>query len=231
MCGGKDNGICDCGTCNCKNGWKGDDCTCTTSTDKCIDKKTQEIVEINEPCNGHGDCLCGECKCHDKGKFLYSGEYCEKCTGIDCSPSCLELKKCVQCQVFNTGPLSDNPSLCTDKCKLYDPKKFENVEVNEENGDHLCVSFDDDTNCRFEFVYNDNKIRDIKVKNKLDCEKGLPIFWIVMGIIASIVLIGLLFLFLWKILTMIHDRREFTKFEKESRAAKWDSVSLHEVLN
>lgn len=48
---------------------------------------------------------------------------------------------------------------------------------------------------------------------------------IVLGVIAAIVLIGLAFLFLWKLLTTIHDRREFAKFEKERMMAKWDTVS------
>jgi Integrin beta cytoplasmic domain. len=49
---------------------------------------------------------------------------------------------------------------------------------------------------------------------------------IVLGVIGAIVLIGLALLLLWKLLTTIHDRREFAKFEKERMMAKWDTVSL-----
>lgn len=49
---------------------------------------------------------------------------------------------------------------------------------------------------------------------------------IVIGVIAAIVIIGLAILLLWKLLTTIHDRREFAKFEKEKMMAKWDTVSL-----
>lgn len=48
---------------------------------------------------------------------------------------------------------------------------------------------------------------------------------IVLGVIAAIVLIGMAILLLWKLLTTIHDRREFARFEKEKMMAKWDTVS------
>lgn len=49
---------------------------------------------------------------------------------------------------------------------------------------------------------------------------------IVLGVIAAIVLIGMAILLLWKLLTSIHDRREFARFEKEKMMAKWDTVSF-----
>jgi protocadherin alpha len=53
---------------------------------------------------------------------------------------------------------------------------------------------------------------------------------IVLGVIGAIVLIGLALLLLWKLLTTIHDRREFAKFEKERMMAKWDTVSLTHIV-
>jgi protocadherin alpha len=53
---------------------------------------------------------------------------------------------------------------------------------------------------------------------------------IVLGVIGAIVLIGLALLLLWKLLTTIHDRREFAKFEKERMMAKWDTVSLSHII-
>lgn len=47
---------------------------------------------------------------------------------------------------------------------------------------------------------------------------------IVLGVIGAIVLIGLAMLLLWKLLTTIHDRREFAKFEKERTMARWNAV-------
>ena len=53
---------------------------------------------------------------------------------------------------------------------------------------------------------------------------------IVLGVIGAIVLIGLALLLLWKLLTTIHVRREFAKFEKERMMAKWDTVSLTYII-
>lgn len=59
----------------------------------------------------------------------------------------------------------------------------------------------------------------------LECPAGPDIIPIVAGVVAGIVLIGLALLLIWKLLMIIHDRREFAKFEKEKMNAKWDTVS------
>lgn len=50
--------------------------------------------------------------------------------------------------------------------------------------------------------------------NKLFVQEP-PIFWIISGVVGAIVLVGLLFILLWKLLTHIHDRAEYARFEKE----------------
>ena len=44
---------------------------------------------------------------------------------------------------------------------------------------------------------------------------------IVLGVIGAIVAVGLALLLMWKVLTTIHDRREYAQFEKERMMAKW----------
>lgn len=63
------------------------------------------------------------------------------------------------------------------------------------------------------------------VVSVLECPAGPDIIPIVAGVVAGIVLIGLALLLIWKLLMIIHDRREFAKFEKEKMNAKWDTVS------
>ena len=58
-----------------------------------------------------------------------------------------------------------------------------------------------------------------------ECPTGPDIIPIVLGVVVGIVLIGLALLLIWKLLMVIHDRREFAKFEKEKMNAKWDTVS------
>ena len=48
--------------------------------------------------------------------------------------------------------------------------------------------------------------------------------YVIIGIIAAIVLIGLVILLLWKLFTSIKDAREFKNFQKESQNAKWQAV-------
>lgn len=57
-----------------------------------------------------------------------------------------------------------------------------------------------------------------------ECPPPVPVLAIVLGVIAGIVLIGLLLLLCWKLLTILHDRREYAKFERERLNAKWDTV-------
>jgi hypothetical protein len=54
------------------------------------------------------------------------------------------------------------------------------------------------------------------VKEHKDCPAPLPVLVIVLIVIAGIVLLGLLLLLLWKLLTVMYDRREYARFEKVS---------------
>jgi hypothetical protein len=45
-----------------------------------------------------------------------------------------------------------------------------------------------------------------------------------LGVVGAIVAMGMVFILLWKVLTTIHDRREYAKFEEERMKARWDTV-------
>lgn len=111
------------------------------------------------------------------------------------------------------------------ECQLFVPLPVEKVEVDEEKDEHLCT-FYDENDCRFQFVYNDREEKVVvKAQQELDCPPKIFMPGIISAVIAAIVLIGLALLLLWKLLTTIHDRREFARFEKERMMAKWDTVS------
>ena len=113
------------------------------------------------------------------------------------------------------------------------------LEVKE--GETHCIFIDDD-DCKFQFKYimiedNDydgapdvatggetNQRTLVYVQRTKDCPTPVNILAIVIGVIVGIVLVGLALLLIWKLLTTIHDRREFAKFEKERMMAKWDTV-------
>lgn len=128
--------------------------------------------------------------------------------------------------MYKTGPLAE-PDLCAANCTgLFTPIGVEKVEVTDEDDEHLCT-FYDENDCRFQFTYNDREDPVIvKAQEALECPPKVFMLGIILGVIAFIVLIGLAILLLWKLLTTIHDRREFARFEKERAMAKWDTVSL-----
>uniref|UniRef100_A0A1I8PFU3 Integrin beta n=1 Tax=Stomoxys calcitrans TaxID=35570 RepID=A0A1I8PFU3_STOCA len=215
LCSGPDHGTCDCGVCTCKAGWSGSACNCKTSIESCYPPDGGEI------CSGHGDCVCGKCECTSTEEGRFFGDHCEKCP--TCSDRCLDLKTCTQCQVYQTGPLK-NPQDCRTNCTLFKPIEVDKIEIEESKGEYLCT-FYDENECKFKFKYSNNEDNKIVVvaQNKLECAPKVFMLGIIMGVIAAVVLVGLAILLFWKLVTTIHDRHEFAKFEKERMNAKWDT--------
>ncbi|XP_018335576.1 integrin beta-PS isoform X1 [Agrilus planipennis] len=213
ICNG--HGKCECGQCVCDVPWIGHACECRNATDTCY---APEVTD-GKICSGHGDCECGICKCHTTKEGRYSGQFCEKCP--TCSDRCEEFKICVQCQQYKTGPLNEDE--CRLNCTKFTPIGVDVVEVTKEH-EYLCAYYDED-DCRFSYVYyldEHNKIQ-IRAQQERECPPKVFLLGIVLGVIAAIVLMGLAILLLWKLLTTIHDRREFAKFEKERMMARWDT--------
>lgn len=172
-------------------------------------------------CSDRGECICGVCECYEgsDGEH-YTGQFCEDCP--TCKSQCDTYKECVQCRIFQSGPLS--PEEC-DNCSI---TPIGTTEFDVEEGEQLCVFIDDD-DCKAQFKYRYSEKDDIVivvVQETKDCPEPVDVLAIVIGVILGIVLIGLALLLIWKLLTTVHDRREFAKFEKERMMAKWDTVSL-----
>lgn len=131
----------------------------------------------------------------------------------------------MQCRMFGTGELEDEDR-CRDECMGYpEPEPVDVASSDEENDEKYCAFTDQTDHCRFYFVYGytpQNKLY-IKAQRTKDCPPEPPIFWIISGVVGAIVIVGLLFLLLWKLLTHIHDRAEYARFEKERMSAKWDT--------
>lgn len=215
LCSGPDHGTCECNRCVCKPGWTGSSCDCSTSKDTCMPPDGGEI------CSGHGTCECGVCKCNIAADGRFTGKYCDKCP--TCSGRCQELKDCVQCQMYQTGKLK-NPDDCAKNCTaLFVPISVEKLETDESKDEYPCVFFDED-DCRFTFKYSEVGELVVHAQEKKECPPKVFMLGIVLGVIAAIVLVGLAILLLWKLLTTIHDRREYARFEKERMSAKWDTV-------
>ena len=224
LCSGPEHGECVCGSCACNSEWDVPGytaCECRASNETCI---TPFGKYINQLCSGHGECECGECKCEETEEGQYSGRYCEDCP--TCPGKCDELAACVQCRVFQSGPLQQ------EECHTC-PFNLEDgslavVDKSEDflaEDERLCTEIDED-DCRFTFVYGYNNKTgrlEVWVQESKECPVVVDILGIVLGVIGAIVAIGISLILLWKVFTTVHDRREFAKFEKERLMAKWDA--------
>uniref|UniRef100_A0AC35TMN0 Integrin beta n=1 Tax=Rhabditophanes sp. KR3021 TaxID=114890 RepID=A0AC35TMN0_9BILA len=208
-----DHGTCNCGVCECIEGFSGKACECPTSVDTCMG-------DNGLICSGHGECLCGKCVCHDTdtgGK--YSGPVCDICP--TCPTKCVEYKPCVMCQQWQTGPY--NETKCDDCPFTVIPVKELPVLNVTEYESQECQFVDTSDDCTFYFTYyTDGKDNlTVWVKEQKDCPSPFPVLVVVLAVIAGIVLLGLLLICLWKLLTVLHDRREYAKFEQERLLAQF----------
>ncbi|XP_007907125.1 integrin beta-1 isoform X2 [Callorhinchus milii] len=209
ICGG--NGICKCRVCDCFPNFTGNACDCSLDNSTCISKNGQM-------CNGRGMCDCGRCKCTDP---KFQGSACEMCP--TCPGVCTEHKDCLQCKAFNKGPKKDTCDQCEFEVILVE-RQDQLPQPGQVKSIAHCKEKDED-DCWFYFSYsvNDQNVPEVHVTKTPECPQAPDIIPIVAGVVAGIVLIGLALLLIWKLLMIIHDRREFAKFEKEKMNAKWDT--------
>lgn len=188
LCSGSDHGTCSCGVCQCKPGWIDDACDCRASNHTCIRRPGDEI------CSGYGTCECGSCRCNITPHGRFSGKFCEKCP--TCGGLCHRFKDCVQCQMYNTGPLAAS-GLCAESCTKIAITVADKIEADELTDEHLCTFYDDD-NCRFQFVYIEFDALEVRAQRERECPVRVSInfMFLVLSVITSVVLIGLvIFLF------------------------------------
>lgn len=110
-----------------------------------------------------------------------------------------------------------------DECKNCSFVPIEVDVAEEAPGFKQCWFYDDD-DCRVTFVYGTDKDEFVvRVQKTKECPPVLNILGIILGVIGAVVAVGFALLLLWKLFTIIHDRREFARFEKERQMAKWDT--------
>uniref|UniRef100_H3CRB1 Integrin beta n=1 Tax=Tetraodon nigroviridis TaxID=99883 RepID=H3CRB1_TETNG len=207
LCGG--HGRCECRKCICDANYTGSACDCSMDTSTCMAKNGQL-------CNGRGSCECGTCKCTD---VKFQGPTCEICP--TCPGVCQEHKDCVLCRAFPSEKPCANCSYF-DLVKVADRDKLPQPTDQTFPLSHCKVRDENDCWVYYTFAIK-NQTKMVYVVEKPGCTEGPDIVPIVAGVVAGIVLIGLALLLIWKLLMIIHDRREFAKFEKEKMNAKWDT--------
>lgn len=127
--------------------------------------------------------------------------------------------------MYKTGNLTEEQ--CRKTCSDFLAESVKVVIVDVDNDEVPCYGIDE-YDCKYNFVYyyDGQNCLKVRAQKERECPPPVYVLGIVLGVIAAIVLIGLAFLLLWKLLTTIHDRREFARFEKERMNAKWDTVRI-----
>nr|XP_050851498.1 integrin beta-PS-like [Vespula vulgaris]XP_050851499.1 integrin beta-PS-like [Vespula vulgaris] len=217
------HGKCECGRCNCRPGFSGETCDCKETNSTCIPPSRENAEKSLTICSGRGDCICGKCHCHEKDKIRYSGNFCEECPNCP-GQRCEELKDCVECMAYGTGPLAKNGTCdCSYQIDIVDVVK-EDPENDYKSDVHFCRT-DGDQGCffvfKYEYVGKDNTIKILAQKER-ECPVPIDVLAVSLGVVLSTIFLGLLIILLWKIYTMIHDKREFEKFQRECILARWD---------
>ncbi|XP_076837538.1 integrin beta-1-like [Brachyhypopomus gauderio] len=204
LCAG--HGRCVCRKCVCDANYTGSACDCPLDKQPCMAANGQE-------CNGRGVCVCGVCQCSEKSQ----GPTCEICP--TCPEVCAEHKDCAECHL--------QESECATKCENVTVSEVMRKEqLPEPNSIRYMCKERDVNDCWIFFTYEEGRSSEpqLTVAKTHECYTNQNIIPIVAGVIGGIVLIGLALLLIWKLLMIIHDRREFAKFEKEKMNAKWDTT-------
>ncbi|XP_041099811.1 integrin beta-1-like isoform X1 [Polyodon spathula] len=207
------NGICECGVCKCVPGFTGSACDCPLDTVACM-------ATNGQICNGKGSCECGRCTCTNSS---FQGATCEICP--TCPDVCTVHKACVLCRVFNKGKTNEE---CDRDCIYFnltlveDPREL--PQAGQSDSTHMCKEKDRDE-CWVHFVYDGHDRGDqvhVHAVRNAECPSGPDAVLIITATAGSIVAVGIAVLIIWKLVTIIHDKREFDKFQKEQMKAKWD---------
>ncbi|KAF7269813.1 integrin beta-PS-like [Rhynchophorus ferrugineus] len=209
-CSGR--GKCECGKCSCDSGWTGPGCECSTDVSHCIEPGSDKI------CSGYGECVCGQCQCKDDTE-KHSGTYCESCTSCP-AQRCDEFKDCILYRVHGRNVYGNS----TEKLEECGDLNITAVaEINEKWQDDVkrCTFVvEDDCTIQFEYSYVGKSLV-LKAENKKTCPEPPNILGWIIGIVTSTILAGILTLIIWKVLTTLHDKREYAKFEQERQKLQW----------
>ncbi|XP_048862223.1 integrin beta-1-like [Brienomyrus brachyistius] len=211
-CGGR--GRCECGVCRCSPGFSSSACECPTSTVSCLGPN-------GLLCSGRGHCVCGTCVC---GDARFQGPSCELCPS--CPDVCVMHRECVLCQVPAPGLVDGR---CSTECSSLNLTLVPGPQLlpqeRREVGLRRCRERDAD-GCWVQFSHQaewGNTSAHLTVALHKECPPGPNVVLITAVVSGSVVLLGLALLLLWKLLTTIHDRREFARFQNEVERARWDT--------
>ncbi|KAK2886692.1 hypothetical protein Q8A73_020638 [Channa argus] len=187
------------GVCPCLPAFTGRVGECPLSLESCLSHDSQI-------CAGRGDCHCGTCICHDS---RFQGPSFELC------PSCLRV-----CTLHRVFSLALNPNEWEARCDHVNLTLVGQAGVLATvpfcQGLHRCMEVDT-VGCRVHFLLRTGQKDTISIRLALEREwpSGPNLILITAMLSASVVVLGVALLLLWKLLTSINDQREFASFQRE----------------
>ncbi|XP_056155218.1 integrin beta-1-like [Lampris incognitus] len=209
-CGG--HGRCVCGVCRCLPGYTGSACECPLGTESCLSPDGQV-------CAGRGLCHCGTCTCWDR---RFHGPTCDLCPS--CPSLCTLHRECVLCKAFSQGLTRE----CDMNCAHLNLTLVGEIDalalVPATTGPHRCRERDME-GCWIHFLIQTGQKEGsahAHVAFKRECLPGPDVVLITAAASASVVVLGVAFLLLWKLVISIHDRREFARFQSELERRRWN---------
>lgn len=119
---------------------------------------------------------------------------------------------------YGTG----NSSACAESCVSYNLTVVEKLSEKTGEGVKRCrVIAGKDCTIAYEYSYSDNKSLIITAEKKKICPEPPPLFAVILGVIGTVLLIGIITLIVWKIVTTAHDKKEYARFLNERNMTKW----------
>lgn len=89
----------------------------------------------------------------------------------------------------------------------------------------------DEKECEVQYVVSGRNVETnkthVRAEQSPSCLPDAPIVPIVLSVVGLMLLIGIATLLTWKVLTHLHDKKEFTRFENERANAIWPTVRMH----
>ncbi|KAG8009644.1 Integrin beta-1, partial [Nibea albiflora] len=227
------NGTLECGTCRCKEGRVGTLCECDRAeSSAAVESYLCRHNNVSEVCSGRGECVCGKCVCRKKHSHAYYGKFCEcsdfscdQYKGLQCGGNTLvflRINRFVQAE----GTVTVAPAfvMTASKARLVS-FALPAPACAPCTGLHRCMEVDAE-GCRVYFLLRTGQKEDsvhVHVALERECPSDPNVILITAVLSASVVvLLGVVLLLLWKLLTSIHDRREFAHFQRELEQRRWN---------
>ncbi|KAF7260925.1 hypothetical protein EG68_01369 [Paragonimus skrjabini miyazakii] len=216
-CSGR--GVCDCGQCFCNSGYTGHLCNEIQGGESalCTDRGVERCV------------LClrdSLVKAFDKSETAGADDTSTPSVANTGTPTIQSNGEVV----YVSPEYANAAAVCGSACNgtVIDTARVKLIDNNEQKDDsNLCIIYTDDS-CRifFTYRYSDaiyvNRKVDLNIMRKSECAKTINILYIVLGVVAGIVLGGIILLLIYKLVITIDDRRELAKFEQQGENMRWE---------